>query len=95
MEQIKDTIGRLLDGIRNHNTLSGQNDPEAWLKKVLTKKELRHIKCNYFRNGTISVNVDSSVWLYQLNLRKKDLLFQLTQESSIIQDIHFRLGEVK
>lgn len=69
--------------------------PQELLKKVLTKKELGHIKINYFRKGILSINVDSSVLLYQLSLQKKRILAALGSESVQIKDIRFRIGEIK
>jgi len=71
------------------------DEPQEWLKKVLTKKELGHIKFNYFRKGLLSLNVDSSSWLYSLNLQKESLLEKLKKCSSEIKEIRLRIGEVK
>lgn len=69
--------------------------PEDFLKKILTKRESKHIKVNYFRKGVLGINVDSSSWLYQLSLGKEDLLLKLTTRFKEVKDIRFRLGEVK
>jgi predicted nucleic acid-binding Zn ribbon protein len=69
-------------------------DAEALLKKMLTKSQLRHIKMSYGRGGRLYINVDSSAWLYQLNLKKPQLLARLGAADSGIKDIRFRLGEI-
>lgn len=94
MEAIKNTIGKImvsLDAKKN----STSNDLDFLLKKLLTKKELRHIKINYFSGGVLNVLVDSSVWLYQLSLKKEVLLVDLRKSVMDIREIRFRLGEIK
>jgi len=64
------------------------------LKKLLTKRELQHIKFNYFRKGILGISVDSSGWLYHLSLKKEGLLISLQKNLTDLKEIHFRLGEV-
>ena len=94
MESIKDTISIVIKALEAKKLgLSGEN-PEEWLKKVLTKKELRHIKFNYFRKGIIGINVDSSSWLYNFTLQKDVLLAKLNRQSNAVKNIRFSLGEI-
>lgn len=72
-----------------------RQDPATWIKKLLTKKELRHIKCNYFRGGVLGVSVDSSAWLYHLSLKKEDLLLRLRKELPALKEIRFKLGDIE
>jgi len=95
MEAIKDTVKSVMQGLKQKKTLKAEDDAEQLLKKVLTKKQLGHIKFNYFKKGTINVNVDSSSWLYSLNLEKEELLEKLGKYSSKVKDIRFRIGEIK
>jgi hypothetical protein len=94
MELIKDTIKNVIQSWRGKKQGSPKHDPEAVLKKILTKKELGHIKFNYYKRGIFSINVDSSAWLYHLNLRKEDLLAGLRRKFSDIKDIRFFIGEI-
>lgn len=94
MEQIKDTILELMQKWdAKKDQLYGGN-PEEVLKKILTKKELGHIKVNYFRKGVLGVNVDSSTWHYSLSLRKEELLEKIKKELGAVKDIRFRIGEI-
>lgn len=95
MERIKDTLQKVMRGIEAKKKGLPADSPEALLKKFLTKKELKHIKFHYFKKGVLNLSVDSSSWLYQLSLQKRDLLAKLTQKSGAIKDIRFRLGEVQ
>jgi len=70
-------------------------DPEVLIKKILTKKELGHIKVRYFKKGTLGLTVDSSTWLYYFNLQKRDFLGKLHTQSGAIENIRFYIGEIK
>lgn len=74
--------------------LSLQEDVEGALKNLLTKKELRHIRIDYLRNGILRARVDSSVWAYHFNLRKRQLLPGLQKAVASVKDIQFWIGEI-
>jgi len=95
MEVIKDTVMSVMERMASKKTGAADDDPALWLKKALTKKELGHIKFNYFKKGVLNLNVDSSSWLYNFNLHKEELLDKLRKLSKGIKDIRFRIGEVK
>ena len=94
MQAIKDTINQVMQDLKVKK-LSPAEDPQAWLKKVLTKKELGHIKFKYFRSSVLYVNVDSSAWLYSLSLKKDKLLNRLIDDNKAVKDIRFRVGETR
>jgi len=94
MEAIKVTVEAVLKRLSAKKGASLGSDPEDWLKKLLTKKELEHIKFKYFKKGVLALNVDSSSWLYMLNIKKESLLKDLKKFSREAKDIHFRIGDV-
>ncbi len=69
--------------------------PQEWLKKALTKKELRHIRVKYFSKGILGLSVDSSAWLYVLSLKKEIVLAKLQQEHPGLKNINLRIGELE
>ena len=93
IEPIRDTIKTVFKNFGDKRHRAKEEDPWHWLKNTLTKKELGHIKCNYFRKGTLGIGVDSSSWLYYFNLKKVELLSRLSKQSKKIKDIHLYLGE--
>jgi len=93
-ERIKDTVAAVLAGLTAKKRGVNFIDPEAALKKALTKKELAHIRFNYFRHGLLGVSVDSSSWLYTLNLKKEKILQKLRPVLKEIKDIRMRIGEM-
>jgi hypothetical protein len=94
MEPLKNTIDKIMAGLVTKKNVSIDADPEQWLKKSLTKKELGHIKVKYFKKGILGLSVDSSVWLYALRLKKSELLSRLKKENSQLNDINLRIGEI-
>ncbi len=92
MERIKDTINSVLQGLMDKKAPCGVI-PEEVVKKILTKKEYGHIKFNYFKKGVLGLSVDSSSWLYSLNLKKEGLLQKLKTDMPDIKNIRFFIGE--
>lgn len=70
MDSIKDIIIGVFRDFQTKKQYFNNQDPEIILKKLLTKREIQHIKFNYFRSGIFGIKVDSSAWLYQLNFKK-------------------------
>jgi len=95
MEAIKETLQSVMQAWEKKIRSSPQDNPELLLKNCLTKKEFGHIKFRYFKKGVLSLNVDSSTWLYYFNLQKEDLLNKLRKQYAAIKDIRFYIGEIK
>ena len=91
MDKIKDVVTEVIQGLKNRQPLKDAS--AELLKQILPKKELRHVSFRYCRRGTLGITVDSSVWLYQLNLQKPALLAKLARKSKGIKDIRFYIGE--
>lgn len=92
MEAIKDTVKNVIQGLMDKRGGKDIPAPEAALKKTLTKRELKHIKLNNFKKGILSINVDSSSWLYSFSLKKEELLAKLRKDCGEIKDIRFFVG---
>jgi predicted nucleic acid-binding Zn ribbon protein len=95
MEEIKATILEVMQELEARRQGVSKDSPEVSLKKIFTKKELGHIKINYLKKGILGIGVDSSAWLYQLNLQKDKLLNKIRKQPGKIKDIRFRLGQIK
>lgn len=95
MDKIKDVIEEVIRSLTTKKSGDKDADPQEWLKKTLTKKELGHIKFNYFRKGVLGVCVDSSAWMYSLSLKKEKLLGKLKEYNPGIKEIHLSIGDVQ
>lgn len=95
MEKIKDLIEDVIRNLTAKNLGDPNADPQSWLKKTLTKKELGHIKFHYFRKGVLGVRVDSSAWMYSLSLKKEELLKKIRVYNPGIKEMRLSLGDVR
>jgi hypothetical protein len=85
MERISSTVNKVLTCLQEKK----EQDPQVKLKKHLTKKELQHIKLCNIKGKVMTLNVDSSAWLYALNFKKRELAKSLG-----LKEIRLRIGEV-
>jgi len=92
VEAIKDIVGDVIGKLQAKK--SAKDAPELLLKEALLKKESAHANFRYLRKGILGVTVDSSGWLYHLNLQKAGLLAKLGKKSKAIKDIRFYIGEI-
>ena len=69
---------------------------KAWADAV-GKNAARHTRPVSLKRSTLTVNVNGSGWLYELTLKKKEILAKLgkTGAGERIQGIRFRIGEIK
>jgi len=93
METIRDTITQVMRRLKTKSKKTPDDAVRALLRHSLTKKEKKHAGFGYFNKGTLLLNVDSSAWLYQLSLRKEQLLNKLRRKSNAIKNVVFRIGE--
>lgn len=93
MDTLKEVIKEVMQGLKTHQP--AQENLEGALKKSLSRRNLGHVKFRYFRRGILGIAVDSSAWLYQLNLEKEKLLAKLRKKSPQIKDVRFYIGEIQ
>ena len=68
---------------------------KAW-QDAIEKDAGSHTKPVAIKNNILTIEVDSSAWLYILSLKKKSILasMQKTAGKEKIEDIRFRIGEI-
>lgn len=93
MEHIKETVRAVFKGWHDKDKQGPSDEVAVVLKKVLAKKALEHVKLYNFRKGVLSIRVDSSTWLYYLNLQKEDILSKVRKGCAPVKDIRFSLGD--
>lgn len=84
MEQIHITTKRFIQELerKKYTTVKKENIFKNKLKLFLTKQEQKHIKYYTFKDSYVTLHIDSSVWLYILNLKKEQLLKNLNQTAN-------------
>jgi predicted nucleic acid-binding Zn ribbon protein len=67
----------------------------AWDKAIEPEAKF-HAKPIAIKKNILTIEVDSSTWLYMLNLKKRSILgaMRVTLGETKIEDIRFRMGEI-
>nr|MBU1327912.1 DUF721 domain-containing protein [Candidatus Omnitrophota bacterium] len=68
---------------------------QAW-QDAIESKAIAHTKPVAIKKNILTIEVDSSTWLYMLSLKKKNTLLKMqkTLGKEKIKDIRFRMGEI-
>jgi hypothetical protein len=96
MIEIKEIVKKVMEDLGSKKLSLDHKKINLSLEKVLSPKELKHIWLHSFKKKILRINTDSSVLLYQLNL-KKDLILKRLQEDfgpDFIEEIIFHLGNL-
>jgi hypothetical protein len=93
METIKETIYRVMHELGTKQNNSHSDTISAWLQKTLSAKERKHISFYSERKGILSLRVDSSNWIYYLNLKKEVLLTSVRRCLPQVKEIRFYVSE--
>jgi predicted nucleic acid-binding Zn ribbon protein len=69
---------------------------EAWTRAAGDDAG-RHTKCTGLKREVLTVNVDSSSWLYELTTKKREILTKMGEslEGKKIKEIRLRIGDIK
>ncbi len=92
MDTIKQTVSAVMAQLTAEHGRAVEQGPAAWIKRLFSAQERGHVQFAYYRKGVLGLQVDSSAWLYHLNLRKDDLLAQLQRLSPEAKELRLRLG---
>jgi predicted nucleic acid-binding Zn ribbon protein len=93
MEQIKTIIQDVIENISADKKDQHAAIFKTW-QETVGKRASRHTKIVMLEKGRLIVNVDSSVWLFQLSLKRPALLKRLKGVISDIEKISFRIGRI-
>ncbi|MFC1657809.1 DciA family protein [Candidatus Omnitrophota bacterium] len=94
MESIRNTTQRLISELRHQGRACQEGAVLNNLRQFFTPQEQKHITNCFVQKGQVVLHLDSSAWLYQLNLKKEMLLKHLNQTlepKRAIQGILLRL----
>lgn len=92
--QIKDILGSVISSLSGEKRGRIDRLVEAW--KHASDKAYSHTRLASFKAKRLVVNVDSPAWMYELNLRKQQLLGALNKQlkEEQVKEIILRIGEV-
>lgn len=93
---IQGILKKLLKKLGRKDRLTEEDLLGAW-EEVVGAQAAAHSRPVSLRRSRLAVNVDDSGWLYELTLKKKDVITELEGrlKGRRLKDIRFRIGEVR
>ena len=93
---LEDLIKGAIAGFSKKDRLGEEEIMGAW-ECAAGKPAAAHSRPISINKAVLAVNVDGSGWLYELTVKKKEILGKLggILKSRKIKDIRFRIGEIK
>ncbi|MDP2980659.1 MAG: DUF721 domain-containing protein [Candidatus Omnitrophota bacterium] len=94
-EDIGDILKQVIKTIDTKTHGAREEIVNAW-HKAIEPGAVAHTRPVAIKKDILTVEVDSSTWLYVLSLKKKNILESMkkTLGSAKIEDIKFRIGEI-
>jgi hypothetical protein len=93
MDNIKDIVRGVI-GQLSHQKPADEEKIENILNSVLTDSEKKHIKFVGIKEDKGYFVVTSSVWLFQINLKKNKILEKLKELYPSLKNLYFKIGKV-
>lgn len=93
MDSIKEILGDIFKKLSSERVYLSIRIQKVW-ETIVDRSEALHTRIEEFRNGMLMVNVDSSARLFQINLKKKEILGKLQKEIPEVKTILFKMGKV-
>lgn len=94
-ENIKGILCKVIGKIEKQGPGKKEKILKTW-KKIAGEKATSHTRPVGIRRNVLTIEIDSSTWLYELNLKKRKLLKDIKKELAQykIEDIKFRMGDI-
>lgn len=92
---IRDITKEVIKNLSGEKRLRQEKIKDAW-RKAAGERFGGHSQVASFREKRLVVNVDSSAWLYELSMRKKELAGRLKERlGADFEELQFRIGAVE
>ena len=91
MEEIKNIINNIIGQLSEHQPNQDKELFDLW-EQLLDDTEKKHVRLSGLKSGSLYVNVDSSAWLYQMKLKRTQLLKKVQKEFSNVKNIYLKIG---
>ena len=91
---ISDVLKSVFEKIESKDLLSRDQIEEAW-KSIVGERAASHSRPSTIRNGVLTVQIESSVWMQELDFQKRSILKGLKKRfgKDRISEIRFKIGE--
>ncbi len=94
MDLIKNILPQVIDNLSTGRPEIQNRINKLW-QAALEPKAKKHACPAGFKKGILTINVDSPVWLFHLNFKRRQILSALQKEFNDLTSIKFRIGRVK
>ncbi|NQT76017.1 MAG: DUF721 domain-containing protein [Candidatus Omnitrophica bacterium] len=94
-EDIKKILDKLIGKIGKAGPGKKDRILAAW-KKVVGEKAATHSRPVSIKRKVMTIEIDSSTWMYELNLKKKHILGDVKKHlgEDKVKDLRFRMGNI-
>ncbi len=94
-QRIDGVVKSIIEKLDNNSNPYSEEIEKTW-KDIAGGKAFAHSKPASLRKKRLVVSVDSSSWLYELTLRKGELLAKLKKKigGDKVEELQFRIGEL-
>ena len=89
-------LKKIISGIGDRGALTEEDVRAAW-DAAVGEKAAAHSRPRTLKGSRVIVSVDGSSWLYELTIRKKEILKKMEEllKNKKIKEITLRIGELK
>jgi len=94
MQEIKSVLKTVLKDLMRQQKGRDLDAAKALWRRLVGERATAHSQIVYLTKDKIRVNVNSSAWLYQLNLKKNTIQKEFYKAFKI-KDIKLQLGDIK
>ncbi|MFA5389018.1 MAG: DUF721 domain-containing protein [Candidatus Omnitrophota bacterium] len=94
-EDIGEILGQVIKKLDTKTHGAREEVVRAW-QAAIEPEAASHTKPVAFKKNILTIEVDSSAWLYVLSLKKKNILAAMKKRAgdAKIEDVRFRIGEI-
>jgi len=95
LEALEHIIKKAMDGLGPKKRLTQEEIASVWQEAVGARAG-KHTKPVSFKKTSLIINVDDSGWMYELTIKKKEILKKLEGKlkGKKLKEIRFRIGEI-
>ena len=93
---LENVLKKIISRIGDKGSLTQEDVRGAW-DTAVGEKAAAHSRPRSLKDSRLIVNVDGSGWLYELTIRKKEILRKLEEafKGKKIKELTLRIGELK
>ena len=93
MDNIREIVKDVISKISQKQPDIRDQLETAWFG-IVDEKQRKHTRLAGLKDGKISVYVDSPAWLFQMKIKKGEILKKLKSKIPEIKDLIFSVGKV-